>query len=104
MRTVEIMDDSLTILTRRHSGLILPLSAAAKEIGIHLRTAHNQISKGVFPIPTILRDRRRYVHISELASYLEQLRQRAAEDHPSSKSVTRKNEQQKNAGGLSNDA
>src|ERR1035437_4501707 len=91
MRTEEPNDDSLTILTRHHSGLLLPLSAAAQEIGINLRTAHNQISKGVFPIPTILRDRRRYVHISELAIYLDRLCQRAAENNPLSKSVARKN-------------
>lgn len=60
--------DSLSILSRQHSGSLLPLSATAQEIGINLRTAHNQISKGIFPIPTILRDRRRYVYISELAS------------------------------------
>ena len=71
--------DSLALLTSRHSGLLLPLAAAAQEIGINPRTAHNQISKGVFPIPTILRDRRRYVHINELASYLDGLRQQASE-------------------------
>jgi hypothetical protein len=74
MHTTE-HEDSLAILTRRHSGLLLPLAAAAQEIGINPRTAHNQISKGVFPLPTILRDRRRYVHITELASYLDRLRQ-----------------------------
>jgi len=73
MHTTE-HEDSLAILTRRHSGLLLPLAAAAQEIGINPRTAHNQISKGVFPLPTILRDRRRYVHITELDSYLDRLR------------------------------
>jgi len=71
--------DSLTLLTSRHSGLLLPLAAAAQEIGINPRTAHNQISKGIFPLPTILRDRRRYVHINELASYLDGLCQQADE-------------------------
>ena len=76
MRATE-HQDSLALLTSRHSGLLLPLAAAAQEIGINPRTAHNQISKGVFPIPTILRDRRRYVHINELASYLDGLCQQA---------------------------
>jgi len=102
MRTEEPNDDSLAILTRRHSGLLLPLSAAAQEIGINLRTAHNQISKGVFPIPTILRDRRRYVHISELASYLDRLCQRAAENNPLPKNVARKNERPTNTEALAN--
>jgi len=67
-------EDSLALLTRRHSGLLLPLSAAAQEIGINLRTAHNQIGKGVFPIPTVLRDRRRYVHMGSFAGEGEILR------------------------------
>ena len=75
MRTQDTSSDSLSILSQRHSGILIPLSAAAREIGINLRTAHNQISKGIFPIPTILRDRRRYVHLAELAGYLEELRQ-----------------------------
>lgn len=102
MRTEEPNDDSLAILTRRHNGLLIPLSAAAQEIGINLRTAHNQISKGVFPLPTILRDRRRYVHISELASYLDRLCQRAAENNPLSQNVARKNERPTNTEALAN--
>ena len=82
-------EDSFALLTRRHSGLFLPLSSAAQEIGINLRTAHNQISKGVFPIPTVLRDRRRYVHITDLASYLDRLRQRMMEKNQLSKRVAR---------------
>ena len=84
-------EDSFALLTRRHNGLLLPLSSAAQEIGINLRTAHNQISKGVFPIPTVLRDRRRYVHITDLASYLDRLRQRMMEKNPLAKRVTRTN-------------
>ncbi|MBI3902083.1 MAG: hypothetical protein HY306_03945 [Nitrosomonadales bacterium] len=87
MRTTE-QKDSLALLTRRHSGLLLPLAAAAQEIGINPRTAHNQISKGIFPIPTILRDRRRYVHINELASYLDGLRQQAGEVNSLSRNVS----------------
>jgi hypothetical protein len=65
---------SFDLLSKRHEGILIPLSAAAREIGVSLRTAHNQISKGIFPIPTILRDRRRYVHLQELAGYLDELR------------------------------
>ncbi len=70
-------ENSLEILSRRYSRSLLPLSAAAREIGIKLRTAHNQISKGIFPVPTILRDRRRYVHVADLAGYIDRLRSSA---------------------------
>ena len=95
-------EDSFALLTRRHNGLLLPLSSAAQEIGINLRTAHNQISKGVFPIPTVLRDRRRYVHITDLASYLDRLRQRMTEKNPLSKRVARTNGRAEKLGSQTN--
>ena len=72
-------ENSLETLSRRYSRSLLPLSMAAQEIGIKLRTAHNQISKGVFPLPTILRDRRRYVHVEDLAGYIDALRRTSRE-------------------------
>ncbi|BAO29652.1 hypothetical protein [Sulfuritalea hydrogenivorans] len=73
--STKIHESSLVTLSSRYGGTLLPLSLAAQEIGIKLRTAHNQISKGVFPIPTILRDRRRYVLAEDLANYIDNLRQ-----------------------------
>ena len=73
--STKIFESSLATLSSRYGGTLLPLSLAAQEIGIQLRTAHNQISKGVFPIPTILRDRRRYVLAEDLANYIDNLRQ-----------------------------
>jgi hypothetical protein len=73
--STKIHESSLAALSSRYGGTLLPLSQAAEEIGIKLRTAHNQISKGVFPIPTILRDRRRYVLAEDLAGYIDNLRQ-----------------------------
>lgn len=67
-------ENSMEILSHRYSRSLLPLSMAAHEIGINLRTAHNQISKGIFPVPTILQARRRYVHVEDLAGYIDQLR------------------------------
>ncbi len=66
--------NSLEILSLRYGRSLLPLSMAAREIGINLRTAHNQISKGIFPVPTILQARRRYVHVEDLAGYIDLLR------------------------------
>ena len=74
--STKIHESSLATLPNRYGGTLLPLSLAAQEIGIQLRTAHNQISKGVFPIPTILRDRRRYVLAEDLANYIDNLRQK----------------------------
>lgn len=73
--STKIHESSLATLSCRYGGTLLPLSLAAQEIGIKLRTAHNQISKGVFPIPTILRERRRYVLAEDLAIYIDNLRQ-----------------------------
>ncbi len=73
--STKIHESSLATLSSRYGGTLLPLSLAAQEIGIKLRTAHNQISKGVFPIPTILRYRRRYVLAEDLAGYIDNLRQ-----------------------------
>jgi hypothetical protein len=67
-------ENSLEILSLRYGRSLLPLSMAAREIGINLRTAHNQISKGIFPVPTILQARRRYVHVEDLAGYIDRLR------------------------------
>jgi hypothetical protein len=72
--SIKIPTRSLSTIPNRYGGTLLPLSLAAQEIGIKLRTAHNQISKGVFPIPTILRDRRRYVLAEDLAGYIDNLR------------------------------
>jgi hypothetical protein len=67
-------ENSLEILSLRYGRSLLPLSVAAREIGINLRTAHNQIGKGKFPVPTILQARRRYVHVEDLAGYIDRLR------------------------------
>jgi len=66
--------NSLEILSLRYGRSLLPLSMAAREISINRRTAHNQISKGIFPVPTILQARRRYVHVEDLAGYIDRLR------------------------------
>lgn len=40
------------------------------ELGITIRTAQNQLSRGLFPIPTFLLGRNRYCLMSEVAAYL----------------------------------
>lgn len=82
-------ENSLEILSMRYSRSLLPLSVAAREIGINLRTAHNQIGKGKFPVPTILQARRRYVHVEDLAGYIDRLRRTAGTESHLPKEATR---------------
>lgn len=82
-------ENSLEILSLRYGRSLLPLSMAAREIGINLRTAHNQISKGIFPVPTILQARRRYVHVEDLAGYIDRLRRTGGTENHLPTEVTR---------------
>lgn len=82
-------ENSLEILSMRYGRSLLPLSVAAREIGINLRTAHNQIGKGKFPVPTILQARRRYVHVEDLAGYIDRLRRTARTESHLPKETTR---------------
>lgn len=82
-------ENSLEILSLRYGRSLLPLAMAAREIGINLRTAHNQISKGIFPVPTILQARRRYVHVEDLAGYIDRLRRTGGTENHLSIDVTR---------------
>lgn len=67
---------TLTILLARFNGQVLiPFSAGAECIGIATQTGRNQLSRGEFPIPTVLSGSRRYIHIEDLASYVESLRE-----------------------------
>lgn len=66
---------TLQILLAKFNGQILiPLVRASESIGIPGQTARNQLTDGTFPIPTVKRDSRRFIHISDLADYVESLR------------------------------
>ena len=75
-------ENSLDILSLRYGRSLLPLSVAAREIGIDLRTAHNQIGQGKFQVPTILQARRRYLHVEDLAGYIDRLRRTGGTESP----------------------
>lgn len=69
------INSTLQVLLVRFNGKVLiPLESAVESIGIHIRTARNKLSKGTFPIPTVLVLSRRYIHISDLANYVESCR------------------------------
>lgn len=65
---------TIDILLMRFQGKVLiPFSDAVIVAGFELQTARNQLSKKTFPIETILNGSRRFIHIRELASFVDNL-------------------------------
>jgi hypothetical protein len=66
---------TLTILLARFDGQILiPLVPAAEAVGISQQTARNQLTAGKFPLPTLQIGRRRFIHVEDLAKFVDSLR------------------------------
>jgi hypothetical protein len=69
------ISSTLQILLARFNGQVLiPFIPASESIGISQQTARNQLSNGTYPIRTELRGSRRFVHISDLAGYVDSSR------------------------------
>jgi len=69
------ISSTLQILLAQFNGQVLiPFASASKSVGIPEQTARNRLASGNFPIPTVLNGSRRFIHISDLASYVESLR------------------------------
>lgn len=69
------ISSSLQILLARFNGQILiPFALASESAGIQEQTARNKLSCGKFPIKTVMNGSRRFIHISDLADYIESLR------------------------------
>lgn len=65
---------TLQLLVDQFPGKVLiPFIAASEAVGIAEQTARNRLSKKTFPIPSVLIGRRRYIHISTLAEYVDSL-------------------------------
>lgn len=72
------ISSTLQILLARFNGQVLiPLATASESVGINVQTARNRLVGGNFPIPTVLNGSRRFIHISDLASYVESLRDKS---------------------------
>lgn len=70
------INSTITILLARFNGQVLvPFAAGAECVGIPEQTARNRLVKGEFPIPTVLSGGRRFVHVQDLANYVESLRE-----------------------------
>lgn len=69
------LSSTLQILLARFDGQVLiPFASASKSVGIPEQTARNRLVSGNFPIPTVLNGSRRFVHVADLADYVESLR------------------------------
>lgn len=70
------VNQTITILLAQFKGQVLiPFAAAAECVGIPEQTARNKLVKGEFPIPTVLSGGRRFIHIQDLANYVDALRE-----------------------------
>jgi len=77
------ISSTLQILLARFNGQILiPFVAASESVGIPEQTARNKLSKGEFPIPTVLSGSRRQIHIQDLAAYVDNLREQSVVKKP----------------------
>jgi hypothetical protein len=61
------------LLVRFNGQLLIPLVSASEAVGISGQTARNRLSSGTFPIPTRLVESRRFIHISDLANFVDSL-------------------------------
>ena len=61
------------LLARFDGQLLIPFLESAGTLGYKQQTARNELARGEFPIPTLRRGGRRFVVITDLADYLEQL-------------------------------
>lgn len=69
------INSTIQILLARFNGQVLiPFLSACESIGIPIQTARNKLSKGTFPIPTVMIGSRRFIHISDLANFIESRR------------------------------
>ena len=70
-----VLSSTIEILMARfHGQILIPFAAAVKCVGIPEQTARNKLSKGIFPIPTVMSGSRRQIHVQDLATYVESLR------------------------------
>ncbi len=61
------------LLARFNGQLLIPFTSASETVGISAQTARNRLSNGTFPMPTKLVESRRFIHISDLADFVDSL-------------------------------
>ncbi len=69
------LSSTLQILLAQFNGAVLiPFAQASEAVGIPQQTARNRLSSGTYPMQTVTNGARRFVHISDLADFVESLR------------------------------
>lgn len=70
------LSSTLQILLARFNGQVLiPFTQGAESVGIAQQTARNQLVAGKFPMPTLTVGARRFIHIEDIANFIEGHRQ-----------------------------
>lgn len=62
------------LLARFHGQVLIPFAPASESVGIPEQTARNMLSRGKYPLKTVTIGSRRFIHISDLADFVESLR------------------------------
>jgi Pyocin activator protein PrtN len=75
MQTATLSATLQILLARFNGQVLIPFILAAESVGIAQQTARNQLVSGKFPIKTILVGSRRFIHILDLAEYVDSLRE-----------------------------
>ncbi len=66
------ISSTLQILMARFNGQVLiPFAPASESVGIPQQSARNMLSEGTYPIRSEKRGSRRFIHISDLAEYVD---------------------------------
>lgn len=69
------LNTTIEILLARFNGQVLiPFALASRSVGIPEQTARNRLVSGNFPIATVLQGSRRFIHVLDLANYVDSLR------------------------------
>lgn len=73
------ISQTLQILLARFGGQVLiPFTDASESVGILRQTARNRLSNGTFPMPTCTSGGRRFIHIKDLANFVDSLQDKPA--------------------------
>lgn len=68
------ISSTLQILLARFNGQVLiPFAAASESVGILEQTARNMLSRGTYPMRTVMIGSRRFIHLNDLANFVESL-------------------------------
>jgi hypothetical protein len=71
------MANAATMLYLKYDRVRLTVEEVAHELGLKAGSIRNQISDGVFPVPSYVEGRNRYVDVRALGQYLDERHEEA---------------------------